>query len=81
MKAGEYGLLYEKIDENGWPIDVRVGRHVSSILQVTETFSEMYPEQIVVIKNVPRYAEVIENGAGHYLHNPEETPDDRVVYE
>jgi len=81
MKAGEYGLLYEKIDENGWPIDVRVGRHASAILQVAETFSEMYPEQIITIKGVPRYAEVIENGLGHYLYNPEEAPADRVVYE
>ena len=81
MKAGEFGLLYEKIDENGWPIDVRVGRHTSTILQVVETFSEMYPDKAVSIKSVPRYAEVIANGTGHYLYNPEETPADRVVYE
>jgi predicted deacylase len=81
MKAGEYGLLYEKIDENGWPIDVRVGRHTSTILQVIETFSEMYPDKAVRITSVPRYAEVIANGTGHYLYNPEEAPAERVVYE
>ena len=81
MKAGEFGLLYEKIDEKGWPIDVRVGRHTSTILQVVETFSEMYPDKAVSIKSVPRYAEVIANGTGHYLYNPEETPAERVVYE
>ena len=26
VKAGRHGLLFEKIDKNGWPIDVRVGR-------------------------------------------------------
>ena len=81
MKAGEHGLLYEKIDENGWPIDVRVGRHCSTILQAIQTYSEMYPDKVVTISNVPRYAEVIENGVGHYFHNPAEAPDDRVVYE
>ena len=81
MKAGEYGLLYEKIDEQGWPIDVRVGRHTSAILQVIQTFSEMYPDKVVAISSVPRYAEVIENGVGHYLYNPDEAPADRVVYE
>jgi len=81
MKAGEHGLLYEKIDENGWPIDVRVGRHCSTILQAIQTYSEMYPDKVVTISNVPRYAEVIENGVGHYFHNPAEAPVERVVYE
>ena len=81
MKAGEYGLLYEKIDEKGWPIDVRVGRHTSTILQVIQTFSEMYPEQTVTLSSVPRYAEVIENGTGHYFYDPAKAPSDRVVYE
>jgi len=81
MKAGEYGLLYEKIDEQGWPIDVRVGRHTSTILQVIQTYSEMYADQAIVINDAPRYAEVIENGVGYYLHNPEEAPADRVFYE
>jgi len=81
MKAGEYGLLYEKIDEKGWPIDVRVGRHCSTILQSVQTYSEMYPDKVVDISNVPRYAEVIENGVGHYFYDPEKAPADRVVYE
>jgi len=81
MKAGEYGLLYEKIDEQGWPINVRVGRHLSTILQAVQTYSEMYPDKVVAISNVPRYAEVIKNGVGHYFYNPAEAPDDRVVYE
>jgi len=81
MKAGEHGLLYEKIDEQGWPIDVRVGRHTSTILQVVQTYSEMYPDKVVAISNVPRYAEVIENGVGHYFYDPAKAPSDRVVYE
>ena len=30
VKAGKHGLLFETIDEKGWPIAVRVGRHTSS---------------------------------------------------
>lgn len=81
MKAGEFGLLYEKIDEEGWPIDVRVGRHCSTILQVVQTYSDMYPDQTVTISQVPRYAEVIANGVGHYFYDPGTVPQDRVVYE
>ena len=81
MKAGEYGLLYEKIDEEGWPIDVRVGRQTSTILQVIQTYSEMYPDKMITLSSVPRYSEVIENGVGYYLYNPDEAPAERVVYE
>lgn len=81
MKAGQHGLLYEKIDENGWPIDVRVGRHNSTILKIAEVWSQVNPDRPVAIENVPRYAEVKEKGVGHYLLNPKEAPPDKVVYE
>ncbi|GAB4115564.1 MAG: succinylglutamate desuccinylase/aspartoacylase family protein [Candidatus Caldatribacteriota bacterium] len=81
MKAGEYGLLYEKIDEQGWTIEVRVGRHCSTILQVLQNYSEIYPDKDIIVSNIPHYAEVIKNGVGYYFHNPEEASTDRVVFE
>ncbi|WP_052515106.1 hypothetical protein [Dethiosulfatarculus sandiegensis] len=56
MKAGEHKLLYEQITEEGWPIDVRVGRHSSATLKVAELCSELNPEKAIVIRGVPRYA-------------------------
>jgi hypothetical protein len=70
VKAGQHGLLFEHIDEKGWPIAVRVGRHTSSILQVIETWSEDYPDKPLVVSGVPRYAEVIEKGVGAFLKDP-----------
>lgn len=81
VKAGEHGLLFEKIDENGWPIDVRVGRHTSAVLQTMESWTEEHPEKPIVCRYVPRYAEVIENGTGHYLHDPSKANSNRVIYE
>ena len=81
MEAGKHGLLYEEIDERGWPIDVRVGRHCSTILKIAEVWSNMHLDKAVAIDNVPRYAEVIENELGHYFHNPAEVTPNRVVYE
>jgi len=81
MKAGEHGLLFEKIDENGWPIDVRVGRHTSAILQTMESWTEDHPDRALVCGNVPRYADVIKNGIGHYLHDPAHADPRRVVIE
>ncbi|MDI6845403.1 MAG: succinylglutamate desuccinylase/aspartoacylase family protein [Candidatus Saccharicenans sp.] len=81
MKAGKHGLLFEKIDENGWPIDVRVGRHLSSIIQILRVWTELHPEKPIVMTGVPRYTEVIEKGTGFYLKNPSEAPANRVFYE
>ncbi|HSK08057.1 MAG TPA: hypothetical protein VK911_00655 [Vicinamibacterales bacterium] len=69
VKAGQHGLLFEQIDEKGWPIAVRVGRHTSAILQVIETWSEDNPDKPLVVSGVPRYAEVIEKGVGAFLRD------------
>jgi predicted deacylase len=81
MKAGEHGLLFETMDEGGWPIDVRVGRHTSAVLQTMESWSEEHPERALVCDGVPRYAEVIENGTGHYLRDPAQAEPGHVYYE
>jgi predicted deacylase len=81
MKAGKHGLLFEKLDEKGWPIDVRVGRHLSSIIQILNVWSEFDPDRPISIDNVPHYSEVIKNGTGYYLKDPAKAPADRVFYE
>ncbi len=62
VRAGKRGLLFEKIDENGWPIDVRVGRHLSTILSVIDLYTTDHPDRGLVLKNIPRYAEIIAKG-------------------
>jgi hypothetical protein len=79
VKAGQHGLLFEKIDEHGWPIAVRVGRHTSSIAQVAATWTEDHPERPLVVSGIPRYREVVKHGVGHYLHDPATAS--RVTYE
>jgi predicted deacylase len=81
VKAGKHGLLFEKMDENGWPIDVRVGRHCSTILQLLSLWSEQNPEKSVTVKGVPGYAEVIEKGIGSFLRDPAKADPQRIYYE
>jgi hypothetical protein len=81
MKAGEAGLLYERMDEKGWPFDVRVGRHTSTVLMTMEAWTELNPDQPAVCRGVPRYDEVIARGTGHWLKEPAEAPEGRVVVE
>ncbi len=81
MKAGEHKLLYAPIDERGWPIDVRVGRHSSTVQKILEFYSMENPDRAVVISGVPGYGEVIENTLGAYFHNPEEAPEGSVYFD
>jgi len=81
VKAGEHGLLFERIDENGWPIDVRVGRHTSAVLMTMDSWTELNPDRPLRCRGVPRYADVIEQGLGHWLHDPSQAAPGRVVVE
>ena len=81
VRAGKHGLLFEKIDERGWPIDVRVGRHCSAILQISEVWRQENPEKAVILKGIPRYREVVEKGIGEFLHDPARADARRIAYE
>ncbi len=81
LKAGKHGLLFEKMDENGWPIDVRVGRHCSTLIYILELWTEEYSDKAVIAREIPRYAEVIKKGTGAYLHNPAKADPKQVYYE
>jgi len=81
VQAGKKGLLFEAIDEHGWPIAKRVGRHTSSIAQTLETWSEDHPDRAVNVRDIPRYADVVARGVGAYLRNPASVAASRVAYE
>jgi hypothetical protein len=81
VRAGKHFLLYEKIDEKGWPIDVRVGRHCSTIIQVLDLWSQDHADKAFAMKNVPKYSEVIQKGVGAFLQDPAKAAPKTVYYE
>ncbi|MCR4817695.1 MAG: succinylglutamate desuccinylase [Fretibacterium sp.] len=81
VEAGKHKLLYAPIDENGWHIDVRVGRHISTFLQCLDIFSMMTPDRPITIAGMPRYAEVKEKGVGAFFHDPSKAAADKVAYD
>lgn len=81
MLAGKHGLLYEKIGEDGWPIDVRVGRHASTILELAQSWNDLSQGEPITITNVPRYDEIISNGLGHYFQDPSNVLSKQLAYE
>lgn len=81
MKAGDHGLLYAPIDENGWPIDKRVARHVETAKTIMQVNGTIHPENAIQFEGIPSYQEIMETGAGVYYHDPSTAPADRVYYD
>ena len=81
VRAGKRGLLFEKIDAKGWPIDVRVGRHCSTLIQVVSVWSADHADKAVILTGVPKYAEIIQKGVGAFLRDPAKSDPKKVYYE
>ncbi len=78
LSLSKKGKLFVPYDETGWPMEKRVGQHCSLVLELVRQFSRKFPEEKIEIRNVPRYAEVVKNGVGHYYHNPKTADKERV---
>ena len=81
MKAGEHGLLYAPIDENGWPINKRVARHVETAKTIIQVNNMVRPEQTILFDGIPSYNEILENGIGTYYHDPSMANSNYVYYD
>lgn len=56
--SAKLGMLYVPYDENGHPIEERVGRHLQGIIEYTKEYSSQYPDAPVTFSGVPTYAEL-----------------------
>jgi hypothetical protein len=70
--------LFVPYDESGWPLEKRVGQHNSVILEIIRQFSRRTPERAIAVRGIPKYAEIVEKGAGYYFHDPEKADKDRI---
>lgn len=80
-RAGEAGLLYVPIPEDGWPMVTRVARHVETFTEVLKQWNMNYSDKQIMVSGLPKYAEIKENGIGHYYKNPADYSEDRIRYE
>lgn len=67
VEAQKLGRLYVPYDETGHPLEERVGRHLSGIMQFITVMGENEPDKEMLVENVPIYADLLENGIGNYL--------------
>ncbi|MCX7975336.1 MAG: succinylglutamate desuccinylase [Candidatus Aminicenantes bacterium] len=78
LRLSRKNKLFVPYDETGWPIDKRVGQHLSVTLEILRQYSRRTPERSIIIHNVPRYAEVVEKGVGYYFQDPSQVRRDRI---
>lgn len=67
VKAAELGRLYVPYDENGHPLEERVGRHLTGIMEISKAFSNEKTDKAIEIINVPTYSDLTSKGLGNYL--------------
>jgi len=79
LSLSKKGKLFVPYDETGWPMDKRVGQHCSVILELMRQYSRKFPQRTIAVSRVPKYADIVANGAGHYFHDPEKA-DEATVY-
>jgi len=72
--------LFVPYDETGWPVEKRVGQHCSVVLELIHQFSRKFPDKGIKLRNVPRYADVVKNGVGHYYHDPDKVDKTDVYF-
>jgi len=81
MNAGEHKLLYAPIDENGWPVDKRTARHVTTLMTILEVHNMLTPDKAVILEGIPTYGEMMKKGIGAFFSNPDASPSERVFYD
>ena len=67
VKAQKLGRLYVPFDEKGHPIEERVGRHLTAIVEFAFAMSSEYPDQPLEFEGVPEYLALAERGVGAFL--------------
>ncbi|KAJ52089.1 hypothetical protein BD780_000063 [Clostridium tetanomorphum] len=66
-KAAKLGRLFVPYDENGHPMEERVGRHLSGINEFAKAYTKEKPDKAIIIENVPNYNEMLNKGLGNFL--------------
>jgi hypothetical protein len=67
VRAKALGRLFVPFDEKGHPLEERVGRHITSVVEFSKVFSSSNPDREISIQGIPAYTEIQEKGIGNYL--------------
>lgn len=65
--AARRGRLNVPFDDRGWPIDLRVARHLAGVTQFLADLGTLDETKTIAVRGVPTYEEVVARGLGAYL--------------
>jgi predicted deacylase len=65
--AARRGRLNVPFDDRGWPIDLRVARHLAGVTQFLTDLGMLDEAKAIAVSGVPAYEEVVARGLGAYL--------------
>lgn len=54
--------------ESGWPIELRVARHITGISEFAKNLGELFPEKKIVLTGIPEYQALVDKGVGAFLN-------------
>jgi predicted deacylase len=64
------GRLSVPFPAEGWPLDVRVGRHLDTVRELVSTLSTLSPDRAIQLDDVPLSSELAASGLGRFLGYP-----------
>jgi hypothetical protein len=67
-------IVQVEIPEGGIPLAERVGRHLTGVTRLVESFNDETGEPTIGLANVPTIDDLSEGGVGAYLHGPQGEP-------
>lgn len=70
-RAGQYGALTVDYGENGISLSERCARHLTCLVAFANNYSYVGDGSILDLGDMPSYADIMSNGIGYYLANPQ----------
>lgn len=67
VRAQKLGRLYVPYDENGHPLEERVGRHLAGISELAFSWTMLNENRPLEFSGLPAFAEIQETGVGAWL--------------
>jgi hypothetical protein len=67
VRASERNKLSVPFPESGWPLEVRVARHLAGVAEFAKSLGELWPDKTVALIDVPEYQSVVSKGLGSFL--------------
>jgi hypothetical protein len=67
VQAAKLGRSFVPFTDEGWPLKIRIGRHLEGLKAIWSVFSDLNPEKTVIIENIPSLEELKIKGVGYFL--------------